>query len=175
MRIMTSGCQSNIAPLFFLIVVVFALTVSCYGAGLFKLLTAVWKGKGTASWGAFGPWWAASLCQLPRLGFISRFSSTNITLNGEAICWQRPTPALFQLRGIKHCRYARHRVFIEREGKGREKVVYKALASPSPLWKPASFLFENNCKTKESGSLANVRVFGNDVISFFFLQNCDKY
>lgn len=45
------------------------------------------------------------------------------------MCWQGPTLALFQLHGIKHCRYARHSVFIER-GKGREKVVYKALALP---------------------------------------------
>lgn len=43
------------------------------------------------------------------------------------MCWQGPTLALFQLQGIKHCRYARHRVFVER-GKGRQKVVYKALA-----------------------------------------------
>lgn len=42
---MTSGCQSNIFPPF-LIVVVFTLTVSCYGVGLFKLFTAVWKGRG---------------------------------------------------------------------------------------------------------------------------------
>lgn len=42
---MTSGCQNNIFPCF-LIVVVFALTVSCYGVGLFKLFTAVWKGRG---------------------------------------------------------------------------------------------------------------------------------
>jgi len=42
---MTSGCQSNISsPL--LIVRVFALTVSCYWVGLFKLFTAVWKGRG---------------------------------------------------------------------------------------------------------------------------------
>lgn len=31
---------------FCLIVIVFALTVSCYGVGLFKLFTAVWKGRG---------------------------------------------------------------------------------------------------------------------------------
>ena len=124
------------------------------------------QGKGTASWGALRPWWAESQCQLPRLGFISRFSSANITLNGEAMCWQGPTLALFQLHGIKHCRYARHRAFIER-GKGREKVVYKALALPR-LWKAALFLFENYCKTKESGSLANSCVFSNNVISFLF-------
>lgn len=45
------------------------------------------------------------------------------------MCWQGPTLALFQLQGIKHCRYARHRVFIER-GEGREKEVYKVLALP---------------------------------------------
>lgn len=43
------------------------------------------------------------------------------------MCWQGPSLALFQLQGIKHCRYVRHRVFVERE-KGREKMVYKALA-----------------------------------------------
>lgn len=42
---MTSGCQSNIFPPF-LIVVVFTLTISCYGVGLFKLFTAVYKGRG---------------------------------------------------------------------------------------------------------------------------------
>lgn len=42
---MTWGCQSHIfSPI--LIVLVFNLTVSCNGVGLFKLFTAVQKGRG---------------------------------------------------------------------------------------------------------------------------------
>lgn len=105
------------------------------------------EGKGTASWGAFRPWWGESLCQLPRLGFISRFSSANITLNGEAMCWQGTALALFQLHGIKHRRYSRHRIFIEK-GKGREKVVYKVFALPR-LWKPALFYLKTIVNQKK--------------------------
>lgn len=51
---MTSGCQSNIFPSF-LIVVVLALTISCYGVGLFKLFTAAWKGRGQHPEALLGP------------------------------------------------------------------------------------------------------------------------
>lgn len=51
---MTSGCQSNIFPPF-LIVVVFALTVSCYGVGLFKLFTAVQEERGQHPEALSGP------------------------------------------------------------------------------------------------------------------------
>lgn len=69
-------------------------------------------------------------CQRSGLGFISRFSGANIPLNGgEAMCWQGPALALFQLNGIKHRRYARQRNFIER-GAGRAEAVYKM---PAPL------------------------------------------
>ena len=119
----------------------------------------------------FRAWWGESLCQLPRLGFISRFSSANITLNGEAMCWQGPALALFQLHGIKHCRYARHRVFIERgEREGGSQSPWR----PSPV-KDGLVLFENHCKTKESGRLANSRVFGNNVICFFLQQSRADY
>lgn len=82
--------------------------------------------------------------------------------------WQGPTLALFQLQGIKHCRYAGRRVFVER-GKGREKVFYKAHALLR-LWKSGLVLFEDHRTAKESGSLAKSWVFRNNVITFFFFS-----
>lgn len=38
------------------------------------------------------------------------------------MCWQGPALALFQLHGIKHHRYGRQRIIVER-GKGREDAV----------------------------------------------------
>lgn len=65
------------------------------------------------------------MCQLPGLGFISRVSGENIPLNGgEAMCWQGPALALFQLHGIKDRRYGRQRIVLE-PGEGREDTVYK--------------------------------------------------
>lgn len=90
------------------------------------------------------------------------------------MCWQGPTPALFQLHGIKHCRYARHRVFIEKGEKEGESG-FQSSCSPLPV-KASLVLLENYCKTKESGSLANSCVFSNNVISFFYLeQSCANY
>lgn len=80
------------------------------------------------------------------------------------MCWQRPTLALFQLHGIKHSRYARQMVFIERGKRGES-----GLQSPCPPLpvKAGLVLLQNHCKTKESGSLANSCVFSNTAISFF--------
>lgn len=100
--------------------VVFAFTASGFEVGLFKGSAAVREERGhrpevLAGTGGGG----GRRCQLAGLGFISRFSGANIPLNGgEAMSWQGPALALFQLNGIKHRRYARRRIFIGR-GAGR--------------------------------------------------------
>lgn len=116
-----------------------------FGFGPFKLLTAVCSGRegeGTASRGAHSHKNEESPCQRQRLELISRFSNANIALNGKAIRWQEHTLTLFQLHGIKHCRYAGHRIFIE-EGSKRKVLSPRRLDCESP-----ASLFSTRCETQ---------------------------
>lgn len=62
----------------------------------------------------------------------------------------------------------RHRVFIER---GKRGGATKLLLFPSPE-KAGIVLFKNNCKTKDSGSLANSCVFRNNELFFSSTKLC---
>lgn len=91
-----------------------------------------------------------SPCQHRRLGLVRRFCNANLALNGRAMRWHEHTLTLFQLHGIKHCRYAGHRIFIKRGGWG-----YGGLWPPGCLTaKVQSRSFHWGVKTKESRSFA---------------------
>lgn len=62
-----------------------------------------------------------------------------------------------------------------KEGRGGRKWFTKPL--PSLPVKAGLVLFENYCKTKESGSLANTCAFSNNVISFLLSlkKSCANY
>lgn len=95
------------------------------GVGLFKLLTAVWKGRGQHPEVLAGTGMRSRRASSRDLDSLAALTNANISLNGEAMCWQEHTLTLFQLHGIKHCRYARRRIFIE-GGKRSERVAYRA-------------------------------------------------